>query len=120
MGGVACPIVASSYGHNSLQCVLPPGLLTRDVPWSSNLAGTGSNLPVVVTSNGQDSVGGATFSCKSLVPTSFLLILHSDNLPSIATVTPTTGPTSGGTVVVLTGTNFGATGQFAPVSTAAR
>lgn len=59
-------------------------------------AGTaGSSVPVVVTTSGVASTGSVAFTYSSTVLT-----------PTVTGISPTTGPSTGGTVVTVNGTNF--------------
>lgn len=65
-------------GNTFMQCFLP--------------AGEGTDLPVVVTASGQSSDGSVKFSYSA---------------PVISGISPPTMNTNGGTVITLTGSNFG-------------
>jgi hypothetical protein len=77
IGGQDAPVTSGGYSHTTITCTLPPG--------------QGANLPVVVTSANRSS---------NSVPFSY-------NPPAITGISPATGPTSGGTLITLTGSNFG-------------
>ena len=71
------PATPTGYGDAMITCLLP--------------AGQGTDLPVVVSSGGQDSNP----------------VIFSYDAPLLATISPATGPTAGGTRLTLTGTSFG-------------
>lgn len=77
IGGQNAPVTSGGYSHNTITCTLPEG--------------QGANLPVVVTSAGRAS-NSAAFSYDP---------------PAITGISPATGPTAGGTLITLTGSNFG-------------
>jgi hypothetical protein len=81
IGGVECP-VTSRTPHTRLICTLP--------------AGTGRNLPVVVTVSGQSSAS-ANFTYRS---------------PEVWFITPTSSDTGGGGNLIVSGANFGPTGTL--------
>lgn len=99
-GGITLTLSGSSFGasgatvqvggaacpvtaqtQTSLECTLPEG--------------QGVSRPVVVTVDGQSSNGAVRFNYAA---------------PVLTQVSPTTGPTSGGTPLTLTGSNFGISG----------
>lgn len=71
----------SLWGQNQIACTTP--------------AGEGTNVPLVITTSGGQSATWSTFGY---------------NLPSLLTLSPTNGPTIGGTPLTITGTNFGSNG----------
>jgi hypothetical protein len=77
IGGLSAPITQGGYSHTAITCTLP--------------AGQGTNLPVVVTSAGRSSNSG----------------LFSYNPPAITGISAASYPTSGGTLITITGSNFG-------------
>lgn len=77
LGGNLCPYV--TWNYTNIICIIP--------------SGQGTNLPLVVTVNGQE------------VTTQF-----SYSAPSITSVSPMTGPTTGGTSLTISGDSFGASG----------
>ncbi|MGC3958876.1 MAG: IPT/TIG domain-containing protein [Verrucomicrobiota bacterium] len=80
IGGNPAPVVTTNWSHTQIKCLLPEG--------------QGVNQPVVVISGGQASLPG-NFNYA---------------LPGITNVNPATGPTVGGAVITLRGTNFGTSG----------
>ncbi len=82
IGGNACTsVIHGVQPDTEVRCTLP--------------AGAGVSRAVQVTVDGQASSSPATFSYSA---------------PTLATVTPSTGPTAGGTTLTLSGANFGAAG----------
>jgi hypothetical protein len=90
VGGAPCavpPTFAPLLNHTVVTCVVPPG--------------QGLNVPVVVTVAGQASTSPVTYTYRA---------------PSVSSVSPTSGPTSGKTpagapiIVTLRGANFGFSG----------
>jgi hypothetical protein len=92
VGTSACPLVASSSGHNSITCTLPPG--------------QGVSRIVEVVAGDQPS----NTSTLSYDP------------PAITSVSPTRASAAGGTLLTITGSNFGLTaavtvdGETCPVT----
>jgi cysteine-rich repeat protein len=79
VGTSACPLVASSSGHSSIICTLPPG--------------QGVSRIVEVVAGDQPSNTAAL----------------SYDPPAITSVSPTRASASGGTLLTITGSNFGLT-----------
>ncbi|MGC3958875.1 MAG: IPT/TIG domain-containing protein [Verrucomicrobiota bacterium] len=79
-GGNFVPVAATNWSDTQLRFTLP--------------AGQGTNVSIVVTSGGQVSA-----------PASFSYFV-----PGITGMSPLTGPTTGGAMITLTGTNFGTSG----------
>lgn len=84
VNGNNCPL--GVHGHTSLECTAP--------------AGSGSNVPVFVSFEGQ--LGGPAFF--SYVPA-----------PAVASLVPSSGATSGGIPLTINGSNFAASGNSATV-----
>jgi len=85
-GGTVCPVVPSSYSHNSVRCNVP--------------AGFGADIPIRLVSGGQIDVGGPKFS-------------FSYGTPTVTSISPSNGPAVGSTPgapfsLTIIGTNFGA------------
>ena len=85
IGGQACAVQFQSTGyHTSFTCIVQDG--------------EGANLPAIVTSGGQTSSSGPTYSY---------------NIPTVSSFSPTSGPTSAvdsnlnSINMTITGTNFG-------------
>jgi hypothetical protein len=83
IGGRSCPIVNFAYSHNEIQCLLP--------------AGEGMDQRVTV-------VRGTTASTQA--------VSFSYNPPTLDLITPTSGPTAGGLILTVTGTNLGVNGDI--------
>ena len=81
IGGASCPVLTEN--HTMITCTIPPG--------------QGINLNVVVIVSSLSSASG-------YIPT------YSYNPPTILSVSPLTGPTSGGITLTVNGTNFGISG----------
>lgn len=77
VGTLNAPVTSGGYSHTRIICTLPEG--------------QGANLPVVVTS-AQRSSNSVSFSYTP---------------PAITGITPASGPTAGGSLITLTGSNFG-------------
>ncbi len=77
IGGTEASLTGGSYGHEEIVCTLPPG--------------QGTDFPLIVRSGGRDSNP----------------VLFSYDAPEITSITPTSAATSGGTLLTVTGKNFG-------------
>lgn len=99
-GGTDCVIQGSSFGaaQGTNGGVTIDGVAATIVSWSHTSiaiktpAGAGKNRAVVVTPNIGTAAGGLTFSY---------------NDPVISSVSPTSGATSGGTLITITGSSLG-------------
>jgi hypothetical protein len=97
-GGTQITINGSSFGSNPTATLGGVSISKASGSHSQFVgtlpAGQGTNLPIVVRTSGGRMSNSVNFSYSP---------------PSITSVSPTTGSTSGGTVITLTGNNFGLT-----------
>ena len=77
VGAASCPVISVGPLHDTIECTLPEG--------------EGINLQVMVNAGGQWAVAG----------------VFDYDAPTITDFTPTWGPTAGGTLLTISGSNFG-------------
>jgi hypothetical protein len=94
VGGSTCPIVSRT--HTSIVCTLP--------------AGQGPQVGIVATLTA--TTVGTSISATQTSNTVFFAYAP----PSVTAVIPSTGPTSGGVPIQLTGANFGTGASFITVT----
>jgi hypothetical protein len=86
------PCAISSWTDTSVSCSTP--------------GGSGSDVPVILTTAGGQAANTVFFT-------------YEQPAPAIASLSPTTGPEAGGTVLTLAGSDFGATAGIVTVDGAA-
>jgi hypothetical protein len=99
-GGTVITISGSSFGVSGSvtlggsACAIGDWTQSRII--CTNPPGQGANVPLIVTVSGQSSQVNSQFSY---------------NAPSVASISPATGPTTGGTVITISGSSFGVSGS---------
>ncbi|MVM38942.1 hypothetical protein GO730_17660 [Spirosoma sp. HMF3257] len=98
-GGTSLTLTGTNFGTRGVVSIggvsAPVTAYSHTLVVVSVPAGQGTNLPVVVTVSGQLSTSSVAFSYDA---------------PSITSIAPASGPTSGGSVISLSGQSFGTSG----------